>query len=81
MVLSLFGYLMKANGWPRAPLVLGFILGTKMELYLWLSVARYDMEWIWRPGVILLGLLILGTYLYPVLRKAKKPAAADTAVA
>jgi putative tricarboxylic transport membrane protein len=81
MALSLFGYLMKANGWPRAPLVLGFILGTKMELYLWLSVARYDMEWVWRPGVILLGLLILGTYLYPVLRKAKKPAAADAAVA
>jgi TctA family transporter len=81
MVLSLFGYLMKVNGWPRAPLVLGFILGGKMELYLWLAVARYDMEWVWRPGVILLGLLILGTYLYPVLRRPKKAAEPGAAVA
>lgn len=74
MVLSVVGYLMKVNGWPRAPLVLGCILGGKMELYLWLSVARYDMEWLWRPGVLILGALILSTFVYPALRQhmAKK---------
>lgn len=81
MVLSLFGYLMKVNGWPRAPLVLGFILGGKMELYLWLSIARYDMEWVWRPGVILLGLLILGTYLYPAWRSRRTKSATSGAAA
>jgi putative tricarboxylic transport membrane protein len=68
LLLSIFGYLMKANGWPRAPFVLGFILGPKMELYLWLSISRYDMEWIWHPGVILLFGLIATTVLYPLFR-------------
>ena len=65
LVLSLLGYFMKINGWPRAPIVLGFVLGPKVELYLWLSIARYDMEWIWRPGVIILFSLITITLLFP----------------
>ena len=66
LFLSLFGYLLKVTGWPRAPVVLGFVLGEKVELYLWLSVARYDMEWVWRPGVLILAALVLFTLLWPV---------------
>ena len=66
--LSLLGYLLKIFGWPRAPVVLGFVLGRKMELYLWLSVARYGMEWVLRPGVIILFLLVLGTLAYPMIK-------------
>lgn len=69
LALSVFGYLMKANGWPRAPFVLGFILGPKMELYLWLSVARYEMDWVWFPGVMVLFALIVASLLYPILRQ------------
>ena len=76
--LSLFGYMMKITGWPRAPIVLGFVLGEKVELYLWLSVARYDMEWIWRPGVLILGSLIAFTLLWPMY-KARKAALAPQA--
>ncbi len=68
LALSMFGYLMKLHGWPRAPVVLGFVLGDKVELYLWLSVARYDMEWVFRPGVLILGTLVAVTLLYPVWR-------------
>ena len=78
--LSLFGYLLKVTGWPRAPIVLGFVLGEKVELYLWLSVARYDMEWIWRPGVLILGTLIAFTLLWPMWkarRAAPLPEAAE----
>ncbi|TDI67077.1 MAG: hypothetical protein E2O90_03630 [Alphaproteobacteria bacterium] len=73
--LSLFGYLLKVTGWPRAPIILGFVLGEKVELYLWLSVARYDMEWIWRPGVLILGTLIAFTLLWPIW-KARRAALA-----
>jgi TctA family transporter len=66
LALSLLGYVMKLTGWPRAPVVLGFVLGQKVELYLWLSVARYDMDWIWRPGVLAIGLLVLTTLIWPV---------------
>jgi len=78
LILSLFGYLMKVTGWPRAPIVLGFVLGQKVELYLWLSVARYDMDWIWRPGVMILGALVAFTLLWPVW-KARRAALAPQA--
>ena len=76
LALSVMGFIMKKYGWPRAPFVLGVILGPKMELYLWLSVARYDMGWLLHPGVIALGLLIIGTFAYPVWRDARARRAA-----
>jgi TctA family transporter len=72
LLLSLFGYLMKITGWPRAPVVLGFVLGQKVELYLWLSVARYDMDWIWRPGVLIIGLIVASTLVWPFWNAVKQ---------
>lgn len=71
MSLSVLGYLMKLFGWPRAPVVLGFVLGRKMELYLWLAVARYGVEWMTRPGVLVLFLLIAGTLIMPIVQKRR----------
>lgn len=68
LCLSSFGYLLKIFRWPRAPVVLGFVLGSKMELYLWLSVARYGIDWIFRPGVLILLALVAGTLLYPFVK-------------
>ncbi|MQA65127.1 MAG: hypothetical protein GEU76_04380 [Alphaproteobacteria bacterium] len=70
--LSVLGFVMKKYGWPRAPFVLGVILGPKMELYLWLSIARYDMGWLLHPGVIVLGVLIFATFAYPVWRDRRE---------
>ncbi len=81
LVLSMLGYVMKLTGWPRAPVVLGFVLGQKVELYLWLSVARYDMNWIWRPGVLLIGLLVLATLIWPMWSWWKRRTAVIGAVA
>ncbi|MFQ5827498.1 MAG: tripartite tricarboxylate transporter permease, partial [Dehalococcoidia bacterium] len=72
MVVSLLGYFMKRFGWPRAPLVVGVVLGSRMEMYLWLSIARYGLEWLLRPGVLGLSLLVLGTLLYPVIQKRRR---------
>lgn len=73
LTLSLLGYLLKVFGWPRAPVVLGFVLGRKMELYLWLAVARYGMDWVFRPGVVVLSLLVLGTLLFPLVKARRAP--------
>jgi TctA family transporter len=59
LALGLLGWLMKQLGWPRAPFLVGFVLTKPTEQYLWLSISRYDMEWLARPGVIALGLLLL----------------------
>jgi putative tricarboxylic transport membrane protein len=67
--LGLLGWLMKQLGWPRAPFLVGFVLTKPTEQYLWLSISRYGMEWLFRPGVIVLGLLLLASILWIVLGK------------
>ncbi len=76
MIFSLLGFFMRRYGWPRAPLVLGVVLGDKMELYLWLSYTRYGLEWLARPMVIVLIVLLLASIAYPIItgRKHKRDA-------
>jgi TctA family transporter len=59
--LGLLGWLMKQLGWPRAPFLVGFVLTKPTEQYLWLSISRYDFAWLWRPGVVVMGLLLLAS--------------------
>jgi putative tricarboxylic transport membrane protein len=76
LVFSVLGFMMRRHGWPRAPLLLGVVLGAKMELYLWLSYTRFGLEWLWRPGVIILFVLVLASVLYPVWQKTRATMAA-----
>jgi putative tricarboxylic transport membrane protein len=68
--LGLLGWLMKQLGWPRAPFLVGFVLTKPTEQYLWLSISRYGLEWLWRPGVIVLGLLLLASIYWCVRGKS-----------
>ena len=54
LVFGLLGYVMVRYGWPRAPLVLGLVLGNIVERYLWISTARYGLAWLGRPVVIII---------------------------
>jgi TctA family transporter len=58
-VLSILGWFMKQAGWPRPPLLIGFVLGFIAEKYFWISVLRYEMSWLTRPFVIVIGLIII----------------------
>jgi putative tricarboxylic transport membrane protein len=69
--LGLLGWLMKQLGWPRAPFLVGFVLTKPTEQYLWLSISRYDWEWLLRPGVIVMGLLLIACIVWVVLGKGK----------
>jgi TctA family transporter len=69
LALGLLGWLMKQLGWPRAPFLVGFVLTKPTEQYLWLSISRYGLEWLLRPGVIVLGLLLLASIFWIVLAK------------
>ena len=68
--LGLLGWLMKQLGWPRAPFLVGFVLTKPTEQYLWLSISRYDFDWLWRPGVIVMGLLLLASIYWCVRGKS-----------
>jgi putative tricarboxylic transport membrane protein len=66
---SFLGFLMRRHGWPRSPLVLGMVLGDKMENYLWLSYGRFGFEWLSRPGVIILAGLLALSLCYPMFQE------------
>ena len=58
---GVIGWFMKRLGWPRPPLILGFVLGDIVERYLFISVGRYEWDWMTRPiVVIVLALAFLG---------------------
>jgi TctA family transporter len=61
LAFGLLGWAMKHCKWPRPPLVLGFILGTVIERYLFISIQRYGAGWMLRPVVIAMFVLsVLG---------------------
>jgi len=62
---GLIGYLMVRCGWPRAPLVLGFVLGNIAETSFYISTTRYGFSWLSRPAVVVLGAAILMVILQP----------------
>jgi TctA family transporter len=66
LVFGAVGLIMKRAGWPRAPLVLGFILGRIMENSLHISMKAYGMSWIFRPICLLILAAIVITIFYAV---------------
>jgi len=60
IALGVIGYVFKLAGWPRPPVILGFILGPIMETNLDLSYQAMQLRWIERPIVlVMIGLLVL----------------------
>ena len=51
---GLVGWTMKHCKWPRPPLVLGFILGKFIERYLFISIQRYGIDWLFQPVVVIM---------------------------
>ena len=57
--LGALGWLMKHGGWPRAPALVGFVLSGPMEQYFWLANQIHGWSWLGRPGVLLIGSVIV----------------------
>lgn len=52
------GWIMKRLDWPRAPMLIGFVLALPAERYLHISISRYGADWLMRPSVLVIGALI-----------------------
>ena len=68
---GILGWIMKRLGWPRPPLILGFVLGGIVERYLWISVSRYGAEWLLNPIVMVVFAVALWGLLRPLIREAR----------
>jgi TctA family transporter len=64
LVFAAVGWLMKQFGWPRPPLLLGLVLSHVIETYLFISLRLYGMEWLMRPGVLIIAVLIVLSVYY-----------------
>jgi putative tricarboxylic transport membrane protein len=71
-IFGLLGYFMVLYGWPRPPLVLGFVLGKLIETYLFISISRYGFSWLTHRIVILLILLTVFVIAYPFLQERRQ---------
>jgi TctA family transporter len=68
------GYFMVLAGWPRAPFVLGLVLGKIAENYLYISVARYEAAWLTRPVVLVLIVVAVAVIIYPLFQARRRAA-------
>ena len=57
LTLGIVGHAFAEYGWPRAPFLLGFVLGPLLERRFLLSYDVYGWAWIARPGVVGLAML------------------------
>jgi TctA family transporter len=80
-IFGVLGYFMVRFGWPRPPLVLGFVLGRLAETYLFISVARYGMAWLGRPIVAFLIALTVFVLVYPFVQERRQVRAGSVASA
>jgi putative tricarboxylic transport membrane protein len=76
LVFGAVGYLMVLSGWPRAPLVLGLVVGKIAENNLYISIARYEAAWLTRPVVLVLIAITVAVIVYPLFQARRRAAAA-----
>ncbi|WP_344018658.1 tripartite tricarboxylate transporter permease [Pseudonocardia kongjuensis] len=58
LIFGAIGIVMVSCNWPRPPLILGLVLGDLAERYLFRSVAGDDWNWVTRPSVIVIAVVI-----------------------
>jgi hypothetical protein len=68
---GLLGWAMKHFRWPRPPLVLGFILGSIIERYMFISIERFGAAWLTRPFVIVMFAMAFLTIVRPLLQDVR----------
>lgn len=78
LAVGVLGWVMKRCGWPRPPLLLGFLLGALIERYVYISVKAYGSGWVTRPLVLAILIVTIVTLGYSLLqeRKVRKISAA-----
>jgi TctA family transporter len=72
LIFGVLGWAFKQFKWPRPPLVLGFILGSVLERYTFISIQRYDMAWLTQPFVMVMFALAAVTLIRPLFQDFRR---------
>lgn len=76
LIFSVLGWFMKRFSWPRPPLILGLVLSTVLERYLFISMRLFGLSWLYWPGVLVMIAIVVFSLYYGFKRPKSKPAAA-----
>jgi TctA family transporter len=68
---GVLGWALKHFKWPRPPLVLGFILGSILERYMFISIQRYGTDWLLNPLVVVMFALSALSLFRPLLQDVR----------
>lgn len=55
IAIGVLGLYMRRFGWPRPPLIIGFVLAQGAENYLYQAIQFHGWTWLWRPGVLIIA--------------------------
>jgi TctA family transporter len=58
LAIGVLGIYMRRFGWPRPPLLIGFVLAKGAESYLYQAVQFHGWAWVTRPGVLIMAAII-----------------------
>jgi putative tricarboxylic transport membrane protein len=78
LAFGLVGWICLRFDWPRAPLLLAFVLGATAERYLFLSNQLYGWEWLGRPITLAIFAVAMAGLLFSIRRERadrRRPAA------
>ena len=78
LLVGILGWLMKQFGWPRPAALIGFVLAGNLEQYLFISVQRYGLGWLSRPGVIIMAVIIVASLSASIVYQNKLQTAGKT---
>ncbi|MCB5204629.1 tripartite tricarboxylate transporter permease [Neorhizobium sp. T786] len=67
LIFGLAGWTMKRLRWPRAPLILGVVLGDIIERQLFISIRLYGADWLLHPMVVVILCVAALGILRPVI--------------
>ena len=69
LAMGILGFILESNRVPLGPVVLGIILGGRLEHSFIQCLAKSDsyLDFFTRPVAAILGLLLIGLWLYPLL--------------
>lgn len=84
MVFGVMGYYMSKYGYPKAPLILGLVLGRLAEINLNMAYDLYGLAFLLRPITLVLFIIFLATILSPLIKSVlalRKGGSADAGAA
>src|SRR5690606_25594133 len=70
--LGILATYMKRFGWPRPPLLIGYVLAGGAETYLYQAVQFYGWAWWERPIVLIIGAVIAISVFFAILFQRKE---------